>query len=194
MALASLGRGVRDTKLGIAPPMRCPYCKSNDDKVIDSRTSGDAAVIRRRRECLGCGRRFTTYETIEEIQLRVIKKDGTRVPFDRNKLRAGILKACEKRPVSQEQIEEMCRRIEAQLNEMFDKDVSSKFIGSLVMNELRKLDPVAYVRFASVYREFKDVEQFLEELGPLLHERPDAKTAKRGDATTPGSGHGGARG
>ena len=177
--------------------MRCPYCKSNDDKVIDSRTSGDAAVIRRRRECLGCGRRFTTYETIEEIQLRVIKKDGTRVPFDRNKLRAGILKACEKRPVSQEQIEEMCRRIEAQLNEMFDKDVSSKFIGSLVMNELRKLDPVAYVRFASVYREFKDVEQFLEELGPLLHERPDlkdAKAAKRGDATTPGSGHGGARG
>ena len=177
--------------------MRCPYCKSNDDKVIDSRTSGDAAVIRRRRECLGCGRRFTTYETIEEIQLRVIKKDGTRVPFDRNKLRAGILKACEKRPVSQEQIVEMCRRIEAQLNEMFDKDVSSKFIGSLVMNELRKLDPVAYVRFASVYREFKDVEQFLEELGPLLHERPDEKAekaAKRGDVGTPGAGHGGARG
>jgi transcriptional repressor NrdR len=166
--------------------MRCPYCKSNDDKVIDSRTSGDAAVIRRRRECLGCSRRFTTYETIEEIQLRVIKKDGSRVPFDRNKLRGGILKACEKRPVTQEQIEEMCRRIEAQLNEMFDKDVSSQFIGNLVMNDLRKLDPVAYVRFASVYREFKDVEQFLEELGPLLNnrpenDRPDAKSARRGE-------------
>jgi len=161
--------------------MRCPYCKSNDDKVIDSRTSGDAAVIRRRRECLECGRRFTTYETIEEIQLRVIKKDGSRVPFDRAKLRAGILKACEKRPVSQEQIEEICRRIEAQLNEMFDKDVSSQFVGNLVMNELRKLDPVAYVRFASVYREFKDVEQFLEELGPLMN---------HGDPGHHGAGHG----
>jgi len=171
---------------GASAAMRCPYCKSNDDKVIDSRTSGDAAVIRRRRECLGCGRRFTTYETIEEIQLRVIKKDGSRVPFERAKLRNGFLKACEKRPVSQEQIEEMCRRIEAVLNESFEKDVSSKFIGELVMNELRKLDAVAYVRFASVYREFKDVEQFLEELGPLLHERPDAKSARRSE--------GGARG
>jgi transcriptional repressor NrdR len=151
--------------------MRCPYCKANNDKVIDSRTSGDAAVIRRRRECIDCGRRFTTYETIEEIELRVIKKDGSRVPFERAKMRAGILKACEKRPVTQEQIEEMCRRIEAQLNEMFDKDVSSQFVGNLVMNELRKLDGVAYVRFASVYREFKDVEQFLEELSPLLNDR-----------------------
>jgi transcriptional repressor NrdR len=175
--------------------MRCPYCKANDDKVIDSRTSGDAAVIRRRRECLGCHRRFTTYETVEETQLRVVKKDGTRVPFDRNKLLAGVRKACEKRPVSHEQIEEMGRRIEAQLNEMFEKDVSSRFIGDLVMNELRKLDPVAYVRFASVYREFKDVEQFLEELAPLLNERPerldrpDAKAAaRRGDAASRGEG------
>ena len=169
--------------------MRCPYCKSNNDKVIDSRTSGDAAVIRRRRECLECGRRFTTYETIEEIQLRVIKKDGSRVPFDRAKLRAGILKACEKRPVSQEQIEEICRRIEAQLNEMFDKDVSSQFVGNLVMNELRKLDLVAYVRFASVYREFKDVEQFLEELGPLMNHGDQGKHGT-GNGPGHGTGHG----
>ena len=178
--------------------MRCPYCKCNDDKVIDSRTSGDAAVIRRRRECLGCGRRFTTYETIEETQLRVIKKDGTRVPFERSKLLTGVRKACEKRPVSHEQIEEIARRIEAQLNEMFEKDVSSQFIGNLVMNELRKLDPVAYVRFASVYREFKDVEQFLEELRPLLNERPDPKNDERGNGkpAAPGSrrAEGGTRG
>jgi transcriptional repressor NrdR len=148
--------------------MRCPYCKTNNDRVIDSRTSSDAAVIRRRRECLECGRRFTTYERIEEVRLRVIKKDGTRVPFDREKILTGILKACEKRPVSLERMEEVCHRIEAQLIEMFDKEVSSGFIGNLVMSELRQLDPVAYVRFASVYREFKDVDQFLDELRPLL--------------------------
>lgn len=148
--------------------MRCPYCKTNNDKVIDSRTSSDAAVIRRRRECLECTRRFTTYERIEEVRLRVIKKDGARVPFDREKIQNGILKACEKRPVSVEQVEEVVQRIEAQLVEMFDQEVSSSFIGNLVMNELRSLDPVAYVRFASVYREFKDVDQFLDELRPLL--------------------------
>jgi len=149
--------------------MRCPYCKTNNDKVIDSRTSGDAAVIRRRRECLECSRRFTTYERIEEVRLRVIKKDGTRVSFDRAKLLSGILKACEKRPVSLDRMEEVCHRIEAQINEMFDKEVSTSFVGNLVMQELRGLDPVAYVRFASVYREFKDVDQFLNELRPLLN-------------------------
>ncbi len=148
--------------------MRCPYCKTNKDRVIDSRASGDAAVIRRRRECLECGRRFTTYERIEEVRLRVIKKDGTRVPFDREKILGGVLKACEKRPVPSERVEEVCQNIEGQLVEMFDKEVASGFIGNLVMKELRQLDPVAYVRFASVYREFKDVDQFLDELRPLL--------------------------
>ena len=148
--------------------MRCPYCKTNNDKVVDSRTSGDAGAIRRRRECLECGKRFTTYERFEEISLRVIKKGGSRVPFERSKLLVGLLKACEKRPVAVEQLEAVCDRVEAQLNEMFDKEVSSRFIGNLVMDELRDLDAVAYVRFASVYREFKDVDQFLSELRPLL--------------------------
>jgi|SRR5262245_27939571 transcriptional repressor NrdR len=148
--------------------MKCPFCKANNDKVIDSRTSGEAYVIRRRRECLECGKRFTTYERVEETPLRVVKKDGSRVPFDRGKILAGMLKACEKRPVSVDRIEEVVNRIESQLNEMFDKEVASKFIGQLVMRELRELDQVAYVRFASVYREFKDINQFLEELKPLL--------------------------
>jgi len=148
--------------------MKCPFCKANNDKVIDSRTSGEAYVIRRRRECLECGKRFTTYERVEETPLRVVKKDGSRVPFDRAKILTGMLKACEKRPVSVDRIEEVVNRIESQLNEMFDKEVASKFIGQLVMRELRELDQVAYVRFASVYREFKDINQFLEELKPLL--------------------------
>ncbi|MEW6745051.1 MAG: transcriptional regulator NrdR [Planctomycetota bacterium] len=151
--------------------MKCPFCKANNDKVIDSRTSGDACVIRRRRECLECGKRFTTYEKIEETPLRVVKKDGSRVPFDRTKIMAGLLKACEKRPISVDRLEEVVNRIESQLNEMFDKEVSSRFIGQLVMKELRELDQVAYVRFASVYREFKDINQFLEELRPLLDKR-----------------------
>jgi len=158
--------------------MRCPYCKTNDDKVIDSRASGDAAVIRRRRECLECGRRFTTYERIEEVRLRVIKKDGTRVPFDREKVLSGLLKACEKRPVPAERLEEVLNRVESQLTEMFDREVPSNVIGNLVMTELRQLDPVAYVRFASVYREFKDVDQFLDELRPLLK-----RVAKGNDET-----------
>lgn len=149
--------------------MRCPYCKTNNDRVIDSRASGDGAVIRRRRECLDCQRRFTTYERIEEVTLRVVKKDGLRVSFDRHKLLQGILKACEKRPVSVSEMERVCDRIEAQINEMFDKEVPSSVVGNLVMAELREVDPVAYVRFASVYREFKDVDQFLSELRPLLN-------------------------
>ena len=151
--------------------MRCPFCSANNDRVIDSRTSGDAFVIRRRRECLQCSKRFTTYEKVEEPTLHVIKKDGSRVPFDRNKILAGLVKACEKRPVSIERLEEVVNRIEAQLNESFDKEVACKFIGQLVMNALKELDEVAYVRFASVYREFKDVEEFLHELNPLLEAR-----------------------
>ncbi len=148
--------------------MRCPYCKANNDRVVDSRTSGEADVIRRRRECLECDGRFTTYEKAGEATLRVVKKDGTRVPFDRDKLLSGLHVACHKRPVETGTLESIVTDIESQLHEMFDKEVASKFIGHLVMDALRGLDQVAYVRFASVYREFKDVNQFLDELKPLL--------------------------
>ncbi len=148
--------------------MRCPYCKQNDDRVVDSRTSGEADVIRRRRECLECGGRFTTYEKAGEATLRVVKKDGSRVPFDREKLLEGLLVACHKRPIETSTLESIVTDIESQLHEMFDKEVASKFIGHLIMEALRGLDQVAYVRFASVYREFKDVNQFLDELKPLL--------------------------
>jgi transcriptional repressor NrdR len=144
--------------------MRCPYCKADDDKVIDSRSSTDAFVIRRRRECIECGRRFTTYERIEDTPVRVVKKDGSRIGFERRKIMAGMLKACEKRPVSIEQLDEITRRIEEKISEKFDKEVSSKFIGQQVMRELKKLDKVAYVRFASVYREFQDLDDFVEEV------------------------------
>ena len=153
--------------------MRCPFCGANNDRVIDSRTSGDAYVIRRRRECLECSKRFTTYEKVEEPTLHVVKKDGSRVPFERKKVMAGLLKACEKRPVSMDRLEETVNNIESQLNESFDKEVSCRFIGKLVMNALRDLDHVAYVRFASVYREFKDVNEFLDELKPLLEGRKE---------------------
>ncbi len=148
--------------------MRCPYCKSDKDRVIDSRASADAYSIRRRRECEQCSRRFTTYERMEETPLRVVKKDGSRVPFDRSQIYKGMLKACEKRPVSMEDLDNITAGIERNLSEMFDREVGSKYIGQLVMDELKKLDQVAYVRFASVYREFKDVEQFGLELKPLL--------------------------
>ncbi len=153
--------------------MNCPYCKVNNDKVIDSRTSADATIIRRRRECLECGKRFTTYEKVEETPLRVVKKEGTRDSFDRGKILSGMLKACEKRPISLDRLEKAVSAIESQLYEMFDKEVSSKFIGRLVMDQLREIDQVAYVRFASVYREFKDINQFLDELRPLLSKIPN---------------------
>ncbi len=155
--------------------MRCPFCKAVEDKVIDSRASNDQAVIRRRRECLECSRRYTTYERIEDVPFRVVKKDGTRVPFDRQKILNGMLRACEKRPVSVEQLEEVTSRIEARINEMFDTEVSSRFIGNLVMEELRQIDHIAYVRFASVYREFKDVSEFLSELKGILQRESDGK-------------------
>ena len=148
--------------------MRCPYCKADQDRVIDSRATSDGYSIRRRRECEQCSRRFTTYERMEEAPLRVVKKDGSRVPFDRNQIYKGMLKACEKRPVSMEELDNITSSIERKLSEMFDREVGSKYIGQLVMEELKKLDQVAYVRFASVYREFKDVEQFVLELKPLL--------------------------
>lgn len=147
--------------------MMCPYCRHGETKVIDSRTSQDF-VIRRRRECLACARRFTTYEKIEESPIRVIKKDGSRVPFDRDKIAQGLEKACYKRPISPERIEEIISVIERELYENFDREVPSREIGERVMEQLRTLDHVAFVRFASVYREFKDVNDFVEELQPIL--------------------------
>jgi transcriptional repressor NrdR len=148
--------------------MRCPYCRNDDDRVVDSRSAEDASVIRRRRECLECGKRYTTYERVEELPLRVIKKDGSRVPFDRSRIFTGLHKACEKRPIPSDALEEVVRSVEDEINERAEKEVPSKLIGELVMQKLHDLDHVAYVRFASVYREFKDVGQFLEELRPLL--------------------------
>ena len=148
--------------------MRCPYCKKTDDKVIDSRSSTDGTTIRRRRECLGCGRRFTTYERVEEVPLLVIKKDQRREVYDRSKVLAGIQKACEKRPVSREAQDQIVERLEKMLDEKYEKEVPSSVIGEFIMEELVKLDQVAYVRFASVYRQFKDINHFLKELKGLL--------------------------
>jgi transcriptional repressor NrdR len=144
--------------------MRCPFCKEDMDKVIDSRSCTDLQVIRRRRHCLACGRRFTTYERVEENPTRVVKKDGRREGFDRRKLMKGMLLACGKRPISIEVIDEITRRIEDRVATKFDREVPAKFIGQQVMRELKKLDDVAYVRFASVYREFQDLEDFVEEV------------------------------
>lgn len=155
--------------------LRCPYCKSLKDKVVDSRTASDGTSIRRRRECDVCGRRYTTYEKVEEVPFFVIKKNGTRIPFDRDRIRKGVSKACEKRPISAEKIEALLDDIEARINDMFDKEVASKFIGNMVMDSLRDLDQVAYVRFASVYREFKDVNEFVHELRRILERETDGK-------------------
>lgn len=148
--------------------MNCPFCGHSEDKVIDSRSSGDGAQVRRRRECLKCGRRFTTYEYIEEIPLMVIKKDGRREPFDRKKILNGVIRACEKRPVSMEKMEDLVSGIERSIYKKFEKEVSSTQIGEAVMERLTNLDEVAYVRFASVYRQFKDVNQFMRELRDIL--------------------------
>ena len=148
--------------------MKCPFCGHQEDKVVDSRASSEGAAIRRRRECLSCGKRFTTYEHIEEHRLMVIKKDGRREPFDRHKLLGGLVKACEKRPVGMAQLEQLVDELERDLSTSFEREVSSREIGERVMRRLHSLDPVAYVRFASVYREFKDVEQFMSELKDLL--------------------------
>jgi len=148
--------------------MKCPFCGHRDDKVIDSRASSDGDAVRRRRECLKCRKRFTTYEVVEESSLLVVKKDGRREPFDRKKILNGIQKACEKRPISSEKIEGLVSAIEHEIHKKFDKEVLSKNIGELIMDKLAFLDEVAYVRFASVYRQFKDVNQFMAELRDLL--------------------------
>lgn len=151
--------------------MKCPFCSCDEDKVIDSRSSNEGKSVRRRRECLKCSKRYTTYEYVEEIPLMVIKKDGRREAFDRNKILNGILKACEKRPVSMEKIEAVVDRVEKEIQKSFDKEVKAQDLGELVMEHLHKIDEVAYVRFASVYRQFKDINQFMKELKDLLSKR-----------------------
>lgn len=148
--------------------MRCPHCGYKEDKVVDSRATAEESAVRRRRECLKCGKRFTTYEYVEEVSLMVIKKDSRREPFDRKKILAGIMKACEKRPISVEKMEETVTQVERAIQKKSDREVSSSRIGELVMEKLKNLDDVAYVRFASVYRQFKDVGQFMVELKDML--------------------------
>ena len=148
--------------------MKCPYCEHTESKVIDSRPTDEGNSIRRRRECLKCEKRFTTYEQIESIPVIIIKKDGTRQPYDRQKLMNGILRAIEKTPVTFKEVEETVAKVESKIFNSLDREVESKMIGELVMEELKNLNPVAYVRFASVYREFKDVNVFLEEVKNLL--------------------------
>ena len=151
--------------------MKCPVCGYTESKVIDSRPSEEGSSIRRRRECLSCQNRFTTCEKIETLPLLVIKKDRTRELFDKNKLLSGIIKACHKRPVTMEQMEEVATEIEAELQNSLTREISSQRIGVLVMDKLKSLDPVAYVRFASVYREFKDIDTFMAELSKIMKEK-----------------------
>jgi transcriptional repressor NrdR len=148
--------------------MRCPFCSENRDRVVDSRESRDGATIRRRRECVSCGRRFTSYEQIEDIPYMVIKHDGTREEFSRKKLLGGLIKACEKRPVPLKRLEAIIDQAEGMLHDREDREMSTREIGAFVMEQLRDLDPVAYVRFASVYRRFEDVGAFMDVLTPLL--------------------------
>ncbi|MEE1320160.1 MAG: transcriptional regulator NrdR [Acutalibacteraceae bacterium] len=151
--------------------MKCPFCSYEESKVIDSRPTDEGEKIRRRRECISCGKRFTTYEIIESVPIIVVKKDKSRQAFDRVKLFNGMLRACEKRPVSIEQIDRVVSEIEAELQNSLDREVTSVHIGELVMDKLKELDEVAYVRFASVYRQFKDINTFMDELAKLLGEK-----------------------
>lgn len=162
--------------------MRCPYCGIDDDRVIDSRASEGGRVVRRRRQCGDCSKRFTTYERIEEtVRLTVIKRDGTRVPFDRSRIVSGLQRACWKRSVSTEALEKLADQVEEQLFRQFDREVSSRFIGKRVARKLRALDQVAYVRFASVYHQFKDVGQFIDQAREVLESTP-----KKPDPDQPG--------
>lgn len=151
--------------------MKCPFCDELEDKVVDSRMAKEGEVIRRRRECIGCRRRYTTYERVEEILPVVVKKDGRRESFDRAKILSGMKKACEKRPISTATIEAAADRIEKRIQEMGESEIQSRVVGEEVMKELHQLDQVAYVRFASVYREFKDIDQFMDELKVLAQQR-----------------------
>jgi transcriptional repressor NrdR len=151
--------------------MRCPYCSSGDTRVVDTREAGDTDVTRRRRECMKCSKRFTTYERVEEAELIVAKKDKRRERFDRQKLMRGLLKACEKRPVKQERIEKLADEIETELRKMDSTEIPSRVIGELAMRKLKDVDDVAYVRFASVYRRFKDASQFINEIEDFIKKK-----------------------
>ena len=148
--------------------MKCPFCGNNEDKVIDSRETNNGASVRRRRECLSCARRFTTYENIEEMPFMVVKKDGRREPFDRNKILSGLIKACQKRPVSISKLEELVSDIERSVQKKFEHEIDSRQLGEIVIEALARTDEIAYVRFASVYRQFKDINQFMRELRDIL--------------------------
>ena len=155
--------------------MKCPFCNAADTRVIDSRPADDNASIRRRRQCETCGKRFTTYEKLETMPLMIVKKDNSREPYDRSKIEAGIIRSCHKRPVSSEQISNLVDQIENALFGREEREISSSVIGEMVMEKLKDLDPVAYVRFASVYREFKDVDTFMQELTKLLEHQERRK-------------------
>ena len=155
--------------------MRCPFCKEDKDKVVDSRSSDGGRVVRRRRLCLGCNRRFTTYERMEDaVKLTLVKKDGSRVPYDRQRIVAGVQKACYKRPVSMDQMNQLAEEVEEVIFRQQGQEVSSRFIGEQVMSRLRNLDKIAYVRFASVYHEFADLGQFISEVEDVLHRPPES--------------------
>lgn len=151
--------------------MRCPFCSCLEDKVVDSRPTDEGLTIRRRRECVKCGARYTTYEKIETVPLMIVKKDGTRQGYDRNKILNGIIKACEKRPVSIQEIEKLVDSIELQLYNSMRKEINSNEIGEIIMLSLKDMDQVAYVRFASVYRQFKDIDTFMSELTKIMKEK-----------------------
>jgi len=156
--------------------MRCPSCKTDNDRVIDSRSSDDGYAIRRRRECLGCKRRYTTYERLEEPVVKVIKKDGAREPFSRDKIRTGLEKACWKRPIGAEKLDSLITDIESEVYAHGDSEIPTRQLGEMVMERLAELDQVAFVRFASVYREFKDVNDFVDELQPILRQQAKKKS------------------
>ena len=153
--------------------MRCPVCQTDNDRVLDSRSSEEGYAIRRRRECMQCKRRYTTYERLEELAIKVVKKDGIREPFSREKIRRGLARACWKRPLSDDQIDTVVAEIESDVYANFESEIETQQLGGMVMEHLGRLDQVAYVRFASVYREFKDVHDFVDELEPILRNRRD---------------------
>ena len=160
--------------------MKCPFCRTDNDRVVDSRASDDGFAIRRRRECLSCRRRYTTYERLEEINMKVVKKDGGRVPFDREKIKRGLERACWKRPVTDMQLDDVVTAIENDIYSTFEAEVDSRRLGELVMQHLRDLDEVAVVRFAGVYREFNDVTDFVNELQPMLAEKKGMRNSECG--------------
>ncbi len=165
--------------------MKCPFCEFHDSKVIDSRAAEEGNSIRRRRECLQCAKRFTTYEMVEDLPLRVVKKDGRRMAFDRSKILNGLMKACEKRPISLEVLEETADKVEKELRNSMEREIPSRLIGEVLMKHLKNLDHVAYVRFASVYREFTDIDNFMQELEAL---KDTAANNKKSETIVQGDG------